>query len=317
MAWRATARSQLGFGLGKYTNRSVIDAYAGVSRGIEQWTVRASRALAPDAGAPPASGRSATRCSSRCRSVRFALDPNDVLPVSFEWTFEADRPAGARATTSSTAARRRTASTPTSSATTRSARRRLGRGRRRAAPSSTTRRWVSTRDHSWGVRYMVGRARRRRARATRCPSGVSILMIWSPLLCERADGSRYGMHLYFQRHALGGSARLEIAGRRSSIPTAAGSTFVALDARPPLRRRATAGSAAACCDRTMADGSRAAASRCTALGHRASSSAPASTSASTATGTASGAASTTSTASTSPTARRPSRPAASTSSATA
>src|SRR5918996_2026333 len=38
---------QLGFGLGKYTNRNVMDAYSGVSRGVEQLTVRASRRLAP------------------------------------------------------------------------------------------------------------------------------------------------------------------------------------------------------------------------------------------------------------------------------
>lgn len=37
---------QLGFGLGKYPNRNVIDAYAGISRGVEQITVRASRELA-------------------------------------------------------------------------------------------------------------------------------------------------------------------------------------------------------------------------------------------------------------------------------
>src|SRR5689334_23718954 len=38
---------QLGFGLGKYTNRNVMDAYAAVSRGVEQTTVRASRRLGP------------------------------------------------------------------------------------------------------------------------------------------------------------------------------------------------------------------------------------------------------------------------------
>jgi hypothetical protein len=38
----------LGFGMGKYTNRGVLDAYAGVSCGTEQWTVRSSRRLAPD-----------------------------------------------------------------------------------------------------------------------------------------------------------------------------------------------------------------------------------------------------------------------------
>ena len=35
------------FGLGKYINRDVMDAFAGVSRGTEQWTVRASRRLSP------------------------------------------------------------------------------------------------------------------------------------------------------------------------------------------------------------------------------------------------------------------------------
>ncbi|MGZ4758336.1 MAG: hypothetical protein ACXV95_04670, partial [Acidimicrobiales bacterium] len=35
------------FGLGKYVNRNVMDAFAGVSRQTEQWTVRASRKLAP------------------------------------------------------------------------------------------------------------------------------------------------------------------------------------------------------------------------------------------------------------------------------
>ena len=39
---------QIGFGFGKYTNRNVIDAYAGISRGAEQWVVRASRSLDSD-----------------------------------------------------------------------------------------------------------------------------------------------------------------------------------------------------------------------------------------------------------------------------
>lgn len=39
---------QIGFGFGKYTNRNVVDAYATVGRGKEQWTVRAHRALDSD-----------------------------------------------------------------------------------------------------------------------------------------------------------------------------------------------------------------------------------------------------------------------------
>ena len=58
--WPATAACRLGFGLGKYTNRDVMDAYAAVSRGVEQITVRASRELAP-IPAPRPSARSTTR----------------------------------------------------------------------------------------------------------------------------------------------------------------------------------------------------------------------------------------------------------------
>ena len=36
---------QVSFGLGKYLNRGILDGFGGVSRGREQWTVRASREL--------------------------------------------------------------------------------------------------------------------------------------------------------------------------------------------------------------------------------------------------------------------------------
>ena len=40
MACARDGSLQLAFGIGKYINRGVMDAYAGVSRGVEQWTVR-------------------------------------------------------------------------------------------------------------------------------------------------------------------------------------------------------------------------------------------------------------------------------------
>src|SRR5436853_2026733 len=48
MAMARDGSIQLGFGLGKYANRNVIDAYAGISRGVEQVNVRASRRLEPE-----------------------------------------------------------------------------------------------------------------------------------------------------------------------------------------------------------------------------------------------------------------------------
>src|SRR3954467_9123092 len=48
MAGARDGALSLGFGLGQYTNRNVLDGSAGVSRGVEQWTVRASRRLSDD-----------------------------------------------------------------------------------------------------------------------------------------------------------------------------------------------------------------------------------------------------------------------------
>src|SRR5919201_3913213 len=36
---------QVSWGLGKYHNRNVMDGFAGISRGTEQWTIRASSGL--------------------------------------------------------------------------------------------------------------------------------------------------------------------------------------------------------------------------------------------------------------------------------
>src|SRR4051812_27522053 len=64
---------QLGFGLGKYTNRNVMDGYGGVSRGTEQLTVRASRRLS---AAPEQTviGPLAYEVLEPMKRVRFALE---------------------------------------------------------------------------------------------------------------------------------------------------------------------------------------------------------------------------------------------------
>ena len=82
---------QLAFGMGKYTNRNVLDAYAGVSIGAQQWTVRASRRLAPDVERL-AAGPIRYEVLEPLRSVRFTLDANEVRPISFSWTFDAAVP---------------------------------------------------------------------------------------------------------------------------------------------------------------------------------------------------------------------------------
>jgi hypothetical protein len=74
---------QLDFGLGKYHNRGVVDAFAGVSRGREQWTVRGSRELesAPEATSV---GPIVYEVLEPLQQIRVRLEPNDVQPISFD-----------------------------------------------------------------------------------------------------------------------------------------------------------------------------------------------------------------------------------------
>src|SRR5258706_354028 len=83
---------QIDFGLGRYHNRNVMDGFAGISRGREQWTVRGSRERAWD--------REGTRVGplryeilEPLAKVRFQLGKNDVLPLEFDVVFEKRMPA--------------------------------------------------------------------------------------------------------------------------------------------------------------------------------------------------------------------------------
>ena len=86
---------------------------------------------------------------------------------------------------------------PISSATTRSASARDGSRSTARAPSSSPASCVSTRDHSWGVRYGVG-VPPPDVPEVDALAGLGFQMIWCPLLFERDDGSRYGMLMHFQ-----------------------------------------------------------------------------------------------------------------------
>jgi hypothetical protein len=184
---------QLGFGMGKYTNRNVIDGYGAVSRGKQQWTVRASRAIAGD---PEHTGVAPLRYEvlEPMRVVRFALDANDVLPVAFEWTFEAALPPTLEDRTVHQDGYR------TSADLVRYHQIGVGTGwvevdgeRTELASGGC----VSTRDHSWGVRYGVG-VPQPDVPEVDALAGLGFQMVWCPLLFERDDGTRYGMLVHFQ-----------------------------------------------------------------------------------------------------------------------
>ncbi len=198
MAAATDGSVQAAFGMGKYANRNVLDAYAGVSRGVEQWTVRASRALAPDVDRLSV-GPITYEVLEPLGVVRFALAANDVVPISFEWIFRGAVPCVLEDESS------------------------FETGLKRYHQIGTAEGWiaidgvqhdltdansVSTRDHSWGNRHMVGKPEKEAPHR----ANVSSTVIWSPILMERSDGARYGIHTFYQRHAIGEFDRSQLIG---------------------------------------------------------------------------------------------------------
>jgi hypothetical protein len=156
-------------------------------------TVRASRRLASDPEATVI-GPIHYQVDVPLKTVTFALDANATQPVAFEWQFDAIVPpfmedrshmrSGYRVATD----------------LVRYHQIGLARGwvevdgeRTEFSPET----WVSTRDHSWGVRYDVGLPPQDLEPGDPL-AGMSFRMIWSPIAMERPDGSRYGLFLHYQ-----------------------------------------------------------------------------------------------------------------------
>jgi hypothetical protein len=200
---------QVAFGMGKYTNRGVLDAYAGVSRGREQWTVRSSRRLIPGAEML-GSGPIKYEVLEPLKTVRFSLLPNEVLPISFQWTFNAALPCALELPEH----HRSRDGMRLAADIVRYHQIGTGSGWVEVDGSRfelTDQTAVSTRDHSWGVRYMVG-APVADVDEPPTPPGVATTVMWSPILCERSDGTRYGIHTFYQHHAFGDWQRTELQG---------------------------------------------------------------------------------------------------------
>jgi hypothetical protein len=186
---------QVSFGLGKYHNRGIMDGSGGVSRGREQWTVRASREL-DSAPEELAVGPIRYEVIEALEQIRFVLEPNDVQPISYDVTLSGVTPPFFE--------KRNQLRDP-----------RTGRidvdviryHQGGWASGSVTidgettefdgEEWFGFRDHSWGVRHSVGAP----------PSdviGVNAAhrqpgkgnMKWSPCFFRRADGSYYETALF-------------------------------------------------------------------------------------------------------------------------
>ena len=195
MAMARDGNIQLGFGLGKYTNRNVIDAYAGISRGVEQTNVRASRRLEPEPELAVI-GPIHYEIVEPLRKVRFGLEPNDAQPIAFEWLFEGAFPPQFEHRTHLRTGYRVTGD--------------LVRYHQIGLCSGwleidgeridiTPDTWVSTRDHSWGVRYGIGAPLEDLEPRPAVDDGGSYHFFWTPSYLERPDGTPYGLFMVFNR----------------------------------------------------------------------------------------------------------------------
>lgn len=195
MAASKDGRVQVAFGLGKYTNRNVLDGYAGISQGLQQWNVRASRELGTDINSLDVSPLRYDILEPLKR-IRISLEPNPTQPIAFELVLEGKLPC----------------------VTEQREDRRTHHGFRRTADQIRYHQigvasgwleicgvreqidpedWVMTRDHSWGIRPQVGAPLMDVApEAMESGDTPQVFAIWNPMLMQNAQGDAFGFHQY-------------------------------------------------------------------------------------------------------------------------
>lgn len=190
---------QIGFGFGKYINRNVMDAYAGVARGTEQWTVRTSRKLSSDVDSVDV-GPIRYEILEPLNLIRVVLEPNEVQPVAFDLVLQGTVPCVVeeREDRRTVTGYRRTADQIRYHQTgvVKSGWVEVDGERTEVGPED----WIMTRDHSWGVRPGVGDDVLDIAPEPSERNMPSILAVWNPLYFEHPDGSNYAFHQYLLRY---------------------------------------------------------------------------------------------------------------------
>lgn len=219
---------QIGFGFGKYTNRNVVDAYAGVCRGVEQWVVRASRSLSSDPETVNV-GPIHYEILEPLHGVRIRLEANEVQPIAFDIVFS-----GAAACIVEQREDRRDPH-GYRKATDQIRYHQTGLvsgwleidGERQAVSHDS---WLSTRDKSWGIRPQVGLplADTEPDYHAKIPQALAI---WNPLLMTRPDGSMYAFHHYFLEFSAPGFLQKAVQG---GFEDAQGHTARIVDMTPDL-----------------------------------------------------------------------------------
>jgi hypothetical protein len=220
---------QIGFGFGKYTNRNVVDAYAGISRGKEQWVVRASRSLNSDPDTVNA-GPIRYEILEPLKRIRVTLEPNAKQPIAFDIEFRAVVPCvveeredrrdmhGYRKATDQIRYHQTGVVTGWVEVD----------GQRTVIDESQ---WVATRDKSWGVRPQVGvpMADMEPDYQQHIPQALAI---WNPILFQRPDGSQYAFHHYYLQFTGPGFIHQRVQG---GVETEQGKTDLVLGLTPKLQ----------------------------------------------------------------------------------
>ena len=190
---------QISFGFGKYTNRNVVDGYAGVSRNLEQWTVRASRELTSDMDSINV-GPIKYEIVDPLHVIRVRLEKNDIHNISFDVTLTGALPCQLEERED-----RRVLSGIRHSANqiryhqmgTASGWVEVDGKRTEIKPDE----WFMVRDRSWGVRPAVGNPLTDLQEEN--PDGDAssdILALWNPMLLEDKNGQLSGFFQYYLQY---------------------------------------------------------------------------------------------------------------------
>jgi hypothetical protein len=200
--WTAIVRKDgtmgIDFGLGRYHNRGVLDGWAAVSRGSEQWTVRANRELRDDPSITQV-GPLTYEIIEPLKKVRYALAKNDAQPISYDIVFTAEMPPffedrhkqrerdGFRV--GSDVVRYHQIGVPSGWVEIEGERFEIN-------PEE----WTEYRDHSWGTRLDVG-AHNADVRPSSDFGDVKFgegefVLVWSPFMLESPSGERSSFHFY-------------------------------------------------------------------------------------------------------------------------
>ena len=142
------------------------------------------------------------------RKVRFVLEPNDRQPIAFNWLFEAAVPPHMEER-NHLRTHYRVASELVRYHQTGVCSGWVEVDGKRTEMTPET--WVTTRDHSWGVRYDVGKPMTDVHVADPFRGGT-YEFLWSPVLMQRGDGTRYALFLSYGIFAAPGFSQRTING---------------------------------------------------------------------------------------------------------